>query len=124
MIIGTVTDELDPVVTIQVRDSSGAFHDVEVVVDTGFTGAVSLTPALVQRLNLTWFSREEGILADGSRIAFDSYLANVLCDSCEQLTQICVMDGTPVIGMRGLNGFSIEIDVRPHGQVRIHRPDN
>ena len=38
MISGRVSAELDPLVTIEIRDAQGDLQPVEVVVDTGFSG--------------------------------------------------------------------------------------
>ena len=69
MIRGAVTRELDPVVTIEVGDGNGLYRSLEVVVDTGFTGELSLPYDEIQRLNLTRVDSIPVFLANGQRIS-------------------------------------------------------
>ena len=42
MITGTVTAEREAVINLQVCDTSGQQYSIEAVIDTGFTGALTL----------------------------------------------------------------------------------
>jgi len=50
MISGTVTSLLEMVIPLPVRDSTGTIHEIEVVVDTGFTGSLSLPRSVIGSL--------------------------------------------------------------------------
>jgi clan AA aspartic protease len=60
-----------------VRAASGQPHEVEMVIDTGFNGFLTLPPALIAALGLRWLCRQQAELADGSVQAFDVYVAPV-----------------------------------------------
>src|SRR5262249_59546336 len=66
VIRGTVTANREPVVRLRVRGPGGAVADVDLVVDTGFTGALVLPAAVVAALGLPWRSGGTAVLADGS----------------------------------------------------------
>lgn len=65
MIQGTVTADREPIVRIVVRDTSGQDHAHDAVVDTGFTGWLTLPPSVIASLNLPWREWGAGILANG-----------------------------------------------------------
>ena len=50
MILGTVNDSYEAVIILTVRRLSGLTTEIEAVIDTGFTGFVSLPPTLVTEL--------------------------------------------------------------------------
>ena len=53
MIEGKVNPALEARITIEVVDSGGQIHAVEAVLDTGFTGALTLSPDVIRLLELT-----------------------------------------------------------------------
>ena len=52
MIEGVVNAAYEPVVTLAIHGPSGQASEIEAVIDTGFTGFLTLTPALAQELGL------------------------------------------------------------------------
>jgi predicted aspartyl protease len=54
MIRGTVSANREPVVRLRVRGPGGIVAVVGLVVDTGFTGALTLPAAVVAVLGLPW----------------------------------------------------------------------
>ena len=60
MMTGTVNADLEPLLKLTVRDARGQSHDVEVVMDTGFNGFLTLPPALIAALGLPWLCRQQG----------------------------------------------------------------
>jgi predicted aspartyl protease len=70
MITGIV-EGLEARVPIRIKGSAGQEAPIVAVVDTGFTGSLTLPPALVNALHLRWQKVERGTLADGSECLFD-----------------------------------------------------
>ena len=68
---GVVNADLEPLPRLTVRDAGGQPHDVEVVIDTGFNGFLTVPPVLVAALGLPWLCRQQGQLADGNVLVFD-----------------------------------------------------
>jgi predicted aspartyl protease len=79
MITGVVHVNLDAVIPLAVRDAAGVMRQMDAVIDTGFTGFLTLPTAEMAALGLTWLSREQGVLADGSTRLFDVYRGRPLC---------------------------------------------
>lgn len=77
MITGVVNDNREAIIRLVVTGPSGQQQDTEAIIDTGFTGFLTLPPARVAALGLSWLSRQSGILADGSVDIFDVYVASL-----------------------------------------------
>jgi predicted aspartyl protease len=66
MIPGTVNARYEMVIKVPVRNSAGQEQEVEAVLDSGFTGSLTLPPSLIASLGLPWCSRSSAILANGN----------------------------------------------------------
>ena len=80
MISGFINTSLEAIIRLVVYGMNGQEHEVEAVIDTGFTGFLTLPSARIASLGLTWRGREQGILADGNMQVFDVYAATVIWD--------------------------------------------
>jgi hypothetical protein len=58
MIPGTVNARHEILIRVPIRDAAGQEQPVEVVLDTGFTGSLTLPSAWIARLGLLWRSGE------------------------------------------------------------------
>jgi predicted aspartyl protease len=65
---------------IVVGDLSNQRVVVDAIIDTGYTGFLTLPPSTIAELNLPWRGSEEGILGDGNTQMFDVYSAKVIWD--------------------------------------------
>jgi len=52
MIVGVVNDSYEATIPIVVRGTNGHEYEIEAVIDTGFTGFLTLPNALVESLEL------------------------------------------------------------------------
>ena len=78
MIVGVVAEDgSEATIPLLVRGPGGRERVVRTVVDTGFTGALILSSALVGELQLTRLGRQPGALADGSTVYLDMHEARV-----------------------------------------------
>jgi predicted aspartyl protease len=64
MITGAVNARLEATIRLPVRDAAGQDHEIEAIVDTGFTGSLTLPPVVIAGLGLAWRSRGQAFLAD------------------------------------------------------------
>ncbi len=94
------------------------------VVDTGFTGALTLPTALAEGLGLKAGPRMDLILADGSVQSLETYPAEVFWDCHWRQVLASAIGDEVLVGMRLLGGFRLCIDAIPHGVVEIssHSP--
>jgi len=121
VIEGTVNAGREPVISIWIRDDNGREHEYAAIVDTGFTGWLTLPLQIIQHLRLIWREFGEAVLADGSEVDFDVYEATVLSDG--ELVRIRgdESDSEPLVGMELMDGFSIFIEDTDGGAVEIER---
>ena len=119
MIEGAVNAAYEPVVPVILRGSAGQGKEIEAVIDTGFTGFLTVTPALATELGMRYRSRGWATLADGSEIAFDVYDVTVLWDDQPRYIEAAVADATPLMGMRLLDNHNLNIEVMDGGRVVI-----
>ena len=119
MIEGVVNGDYEAVVRLTVQGPSGASQEIEAVIDTGFTGYLTLPPALVTELGLVYRERGRAILADGSEALFDIYEVAVLWDSRLRNTRAAVAEAVPLVGMRLLDRHILTVEVEDGGRVVI-----
>jgi clan AA aspartic protease len=119
MITGNVTADLEAIVPLIVLGASGQQQPLDAVLDTGFSGYLTLPPGLIASLGLAWLGREQGILADGSVELFDVYRAAVLWDGRPRPVEVDAADGSPLLGMALLQGHELRMEVVAGGGVSI-----
>jgi clan AA aspartic protease len=119
MIIGTVNRRHEAVITLPVRDSSGRDRAVEAVLDTGFTGSLTLPSSLIESLDLPWRSRGGAVLANGKVEQCDIYAAVVVWDGIERSVLVEAMENVPLLGMAMLVGYDLRVRVIAGERVEI-----
>ena len=119
MIEGVVNAAYEPVITVAVSGPSGNTRDIEAVIDTGFTGFLTVTPALAAELRLDFRGTGLATLADGSEVTFPLYSVGILWDGQQRYTEADAADTTPLVGMRLLDGYDLNIEVESGGRVVI-----
>ena len=119
MITGVVNANREAIIRLVVTGPSGQQQDTEAIIDTGFTGFLTLPPARVTALGLPWLSRQPGILADGSVDIFDVYVASVMWDGQPRTVEVEAADTEPLVGMSLLDRHSLRIDVLRGGVVTV-----
>jgi clan AA aspartic protease len=92
---------------------------VEAVIDTGFTGFLSLPSLTITALGLPWQFRDVGTLGDGSEVVFDMYKATVIWDGKAQIIDVAASEADPLVGMSLLYGFKLQIEAIEGGIVQI-----
>ena len=70
MIAGVVNASLEAVISLAVQGPSGQTRDVDAVIDTGYSGTLTLPPSIVAELGLSFRSSGRAILANGTEDAF------------------------------------------------------
>ena len=119
MIEGVVNAAYEPVVTLALHGPSGQSREIETVIDTGFTGFLTVTPALAKELGLALEGTSRATLADGSEVTFDVYDVAVLWDGQPRYVLADAADTTPLVGMRMLDRHNLHIEVVDGGRVVI-----
>jgi clan AA aspartic protease len=119
VIRGTVTTNHEPVIRLRVRGPGGAIADVDLVVDTGFTGALVLPVPVVAALGLPWRSGGTAVLADGSTHQTDYYEAELEWGPAWASVLVMSIGPEALVGMRLLSGHRLTVEGSPGGAVEI-----
>ena len=116
---GAVNAAHEAVLTLALEGPAGETREITAVVDTGFTGFLTVTPALAVELGLPFEGTARATLADGSETTFPYYGVAVLWDGRTRYVEADAADTTPLVGMRLLDGHSLYVEVEDGGRVVI-----
>lgn len=119
MITGIVAASREAMVALVVRGPRGQEERIQAVIDSGFTGVLTLPSATIATLGLTWRGRSRGTLADGATSRFDVYEATVVWDGRARRVPVAAMSSVPLVGMALLDGYRLTIDAAIGGSVSI-----
>ena len=116
---GAVNAAHEAVLTLSLEGPAGETREIAAVIDTGFTGFLTVTPALAVELGLPFEGTARATLADGSETTFPYYGVAVLWDGRPRYVEADAADTTPLVGMRLLDGHSLYVEVEDGGRVVI-----
>ncbi len=119
MMQGFVNQNCEAIIQVAVGHTSKRKQMVNAVIDTGFTGFLSLPQSIITSLKLPWHFRDVGTLGDGSEVIFEMYKATVIWDGREQIVDVAASEADPLIGMSLLYGFKVQIEAVEGGTVTI-----
>jgi predicted aspartyl protease len=106
MMQGRVNQRCEAVVSIAVR-GGGKIKSVDAVIDTGFNGFLSLPIAIIMELGLPW-----------------NYHAEVIWNGQYREIEINAAETEPLLGMRMLKGYRLQVDAIEGGLVTIEMLPN
>lgn len=119
MIIGVVNAYREATIHLIVQDANSQGHDIDAVIDTGFTGVLTLPHSLITALGLAWRGYASAVLGDGSLQQFDVYAATVIWDGQARTIEVDAADIDPLVGMGLLYGHDVRMQVIDGGPVTI-----
>ena len=119
MIEGLVNPDREAVVSLSLNGPKGQATDVDAVIDTGYSGSLTLPPSLVAELELPYVLSSKATLADDTEVGFSVYRATVLWDSKPLRIEADAVGSTPLVGMSLLDDHDLSIQVRVGGRVVI-----
>jgi clan AA aspartic protease len=120
MIVGAVKSD-EARIRLKVKGRRGQEQEVEAIIDSGYTGALTLPPALIATLGLPWRSVDRATLADGSTCVFQVYLGKLAWDGKVRTILVDEAATDPLVGMRLMRGHELKMQVRARGRVTIKR---
>jgi len=118
---GLVNAMREPVVPLGLAGGASA-RLVDAVIDTGFTGWLTLSPDVVADMDLSSAGTSYGVLADGREVALDTYYVTVMLESEPRRVIAQVAPPPALAGMELFDGYVICIEDSPGGAVTI-RPN-
>jgi len=108
-------------IRLKVRGRRGRELEIDAVIDSGFTGMLTLPPALIAMLGLRWRSVERATLGDGSTCVFQVFIGKLNWDGNVRSILVAEADTDPLVGMRLLRGHELRMQIRARGKVTIKR---
>ena len=121
MIRGTVFPNREALVAVELLSADGQFQPFEFILDTGFTGDLSLPSGTIRTLLTGRRAQSQVELADGSKTTVYTWRATALWDANPRSVIIVESDGDPLLGMGLLWQNRITLEARPYGSVVIAR---
>jgi clan AA aspartic protease len=119
MIVGHVNSRREAIIQLAVLGERNQRQGVKAIIDTGYTGFLTLPAAIIDTLELTWFMQEEGFLGDGSMCMFNVFEAFVIWDGQVRPIEINESETDPLVGMGLLEGYELNIQGFAGGVVTI-----
>ena len=119
MIEGFVSADLEAVVRISLLAPDGQTTEVDAVIDTGYSGFLTLPPSLVTELDLPYVFSGRATLTDNTEVSFSVYSVTVIWDSKPLRVEADAVGSAPLVGMAMLDNHNLSIQVRNGGQVII-----
>jgi clan AA aspartic protease len=119
MMQGLVSQNCEAMLRLVVGSVGSQRQVIDAVIDTGFTGFLTLPTSILISLELSAYRREEGTLGDGSTRIFDVYRGLVNWDGEYRPIDINASETEPLIGMGLLYGYRIQFDAIEGGILTI-----
>ena len=119
MMQGVVNLRCEATLTVVVGNSNGKLEAFNTVIDTGFSGFLSLPSSIITSLSLHWTGSDIVTLGDGSETLFDLYTAIVIWDGQYREIYIAESETEPLLGMALLYGYRLQVDAVEGGLVKV-----
>lgn len=119
MMTGIVTSNKEAVLRVMVRGAHGPEVLVDAIIDTGFTGFLTLPAQLIITLALAFAGTTRALLGDGSEVRMDIFEGVVLWDNQERHVPVLAASGDALMGMSMLSGYRMTLDVEDGGSVVV-----
>lgn len=122
VIQGEMSARRDVTIPVTIRDNRGDAHGITAVVDTGFTGYMTLPLVLIEALSLEMTEAIRITLGDGSERMIPQYAATVVWEGQDRPIEILEAEGLPLVGMGLLYGMVGTFHFSDGGPALLFRP--
>lgn len=119
MMTGVVNANGEAMLRVVVGDLATQRIVIDALIDTGYTGNLTLPPSTIAALNLPWRGSEEGVLGDGSTQMFDVYSATIIWDGEFRTIKVNESDTVSLLGVGLLYGYEVCIQTIDGGTVTV-----
>jgi clan AA aspartic protease len=119
MIRGHVNALHEAIIPLRLRGPTGKELVIDAIIDTGFTGKLTLPQSVIQSLELINPIAGEAALADGTIRHYDVFEADLLWDGHWKRVAISELGDEVLAGMKLLVGYELRIALRVGGAVEL-----
>ena len=109
----------EAVVSLPMQGPEGQTKEIEAVIDTGYSGSLTLPPSLVSELDLPYAYGSSSTLADDTEVTFPVHRVTVLWDGGQRHIETGAVGATPLVGMAMLDSHSLYVEVKDGGRAVI-----
>lgn len=120
MMCGVVNQNYEAILPIVLKNKDKT-QFIDAVIDTGYSGFLTLPSEIIVALNLTWKGRDLATLGDGTSCIFEVYITEIIWDGEYRTIDINQSETIPLIGMRLLRGYDLRIQTIEGGYVTIEK---
>jgi clan AA aspartic protease len=118
MMQGRVNQSCEAMLSIAIRNNQTT-QIADAVIDTGFSGFLTLPSEVISTLGFGWEGRDFATLGDGTSCTFEVYLGLVIWDGKYREIYINESETVPLIGMQLLRGYDLRIQAIEGGLVTV-----
>jgi clan AA aspartic protease len=118
MMQGRVNQRCEATLSIAVKNGETT-QMVDTVIDTGFSGFLTLPSETISTLGFSWEGRDVATLGDGTFCTFEVYIGLLIWDGQYREIYINESETVPLIGMQLLRGYDLRIQAIEGGLVTI-----
>ncbi len=119
MISGYVNANREAIIQVAIVGDSKQLKSVRAIIDTGFTGDLTLPRDVIDQLGFTLRGFQRVILGDGSLQYFEMFVGVVIWDGKMREVEINAAETDSLVGMGLLEDYKLEMEGRSNGEVRI-----
>ena len=119
MMHGVVNQSCEATVPLVISNANRQTRLINAVIDTGYTGFLSLPSEIIIALDLPWTGIERGTLGDGSEVTFEVYATTIIWDGQYRNIPVNEAETDPLVGMSLLYGYDLQIRAVEGGNVTI-----
>ncbi len=119
MMQGLVNLSCEATISLVISNANRQTRLIAAVIDTGYTGFLSLPREIIAALNLPWTGIDRGTLGDGSEVTFEVYAVTVIWDGQYRSIPVNEAETDPLVGMSLLYGYDLQIRAVEGGNVTV-----
>jgi len=119
MMRGVVSPSCEAMIRFAIGNKNGQLQTIDAVIDTGYTGFLSVPSEIIITLNLPWTGVDRVTLGDGSETTFEVYAGRIIWDGEYRDIPVNESETEPLVGMSLLYGYDLRIRTVIGGTVTI-----
>jgi len=116
---GVVSPSCEAMIRFAIGNKNGQLQTIDAVIDTGYTGFLSVPSEIIITLNLPWTGVDRVTLGDGSETTFEVYAGRIIWDGEYRDIPVNESETEPLVGMSLLYGYDLRIQTVIGGTVTI-----
>jgi clan AA aspartic protease len=120
VLTGRINSQIEAIVRLWIRGPEDRVLETDVLIDTGFSGFLSLPAETIASLGLLPHGEMVGTLADGTKGLFPIYRAIISWHGQPRATFVSAVESHPLLGMGVLHGCELAMQIVEGGEVAIH----